>query len=356
MSRKIAIFVKNLTTGGAEKQAVLLAKALTDTYEIHFVIFNGLKVHGKYLDLLREDVRIKIKWFTGTHIRRFCLLKQYLKAERIELIFSYLTAANLYACLAGRMLNIKVCIGLRNTRLSMGRMFVDRWLTNHWTELAIVNSYSGYEYFVRCGFKKDKITVIPNCYESVGTCKEKKYRNEVKIVTVARFIRQKDYKTAIRAVGLVRQVYHNIRYSIAGYGKQEKCIRKWIQKYGIQNITDISINPQNVSELLNSSDIYLSTSLFEGTSNAIMEGMGAYLPIVCTNVGDNCRLVNASNGFLAKVRDVETLAASLTKLASNTELREKMGKKSKQILDSNYSKHVFLENYEKVLFRCFNKL
>lgn len=354
MSQKIAIFVKNLATGGAEKQAVLLAKALTDTYEVHFIIFNGLKIHGQYLNVLREANQIKVKYFTGNHIQRFRSFKQYLEAENIEMIFSYLTAANLYANLAGRMLKIKVCIGLRNTRLSVGRMLVDRWLTNHWAELAIANSYSGYEYFVQHGFRKGKIVVIPNCYEHIGKYEEKTHRNEVRIVTVARFIRQKDYKTAIRTISMVRQTYDNIRYNIVGYGKQEKHIRKWIIEYRIQDITKVFINPRNVLEILKNSDIYLSTSLFEGTSNAIMEGMDANLPIVCTDVGDNCKLVDTSNGFLCKIRDIGTLSASLIKLVGNAELREKMGKRSKQILNDNYSKRVFLRNYEQVLFRYFD--
>lgn len=51
--------------------------------------------------------------------------------------------------------------------------------------------------------------------------------------------------------------------------------------------------------MLDKADIYLSTSLFEGTSNSIMEAMNADLPIVATNVGDNGLLVkNEINGFL----------------------------------------------------------
>ncbi len=355
MPRKIAIFVKNLPTGGAEKQAVLLAKMLADAYEVHFIIFNGLKIHGKYLDMLREDTRIKVKWFIGNHIRRFLSFRHYLKAERIRLVFSYLTAANLYACIAGRMLNIKVCIGLRNARLSAGRMLVDRWLTNHWSELAIANSYSGYEYFVRHGFERDRIAVIPNCYEHIRKYEEKPYRSEVRIITVARFVPQKDYKTAIRTVGLLRQTCNHIKYCIVGFGKQEQHIRKWMREYGIQDITDMFINPPDIPELLRSSDIYLSTSLYEGTSNAIMEGMDADLPIVCTDVGDNCRLVE-SNGFLAKTGDVGTLTTCLMKLACDVGLRRKMGKRSKHILEENYSKSVFLLNYQKVLSSLFDSV
>ena len=63
--KNIAVFVKNLTSGGAEKQAVLLAKALQYDYDMHFVIFNGDKMHRKYLDMLENAERIKIKTFHG---------------------------------------------------------------------------------------------------------------------------------------------------------------------------------------------------------------------------------------------------------------------------------------------------
>ena len=52
--KNIAVFVKNLTSGGAEKQAVLLAKVLQYDYDMHFVIFNGDKMHRKYLDMLEN--------------------------------------------------------------------------------------------------------------------------------------------------------------------------------------------------------------------------------------------------------------------------------------------------------------
>ena len=36
--KSIGIFVKNLTSGGAEKQAVLLAKTLSGDFDVHFII------------------------------------------------------------------------------------------------------------------------------------------------------------------------------------------------------------------------------------------------------------------------------------------------------------------------------
>ena len=74
MNKCIAVFVKNLTSGGAEKQAVLLAKALAGDYEVHFIILNGDKLHQKYLDLLREDKRVNVDapWRTFKQIYSVC--------------------------------------------------------------------------------------------------------------------------------------------------------------------------------------------------------------------------------------------------------------------------------------------
>ena len=42
---QIGICVKNLTSGGAEKQAVLLANTLVPEHSVAFIIVNGEKVH-----------------------------------------------------------------------------------------------------------------------------------------------------------------------------------------------------------------------------------------------------------------------------------------------------------------------
>ena len=63
----------------------------------------------------------------------------------------------------------------------------------------------------------------------------------------------------------------------------EAQIREWVELYGIKDRTDIHIKPNNVSELERNADIYISTSLFEGTSNSIMEALNWSLPVVATN-------------------------------------------------------------------------
>lgn len=348
--KDIAIFVKNLTSGGAEKQSVLLAKALSGYYQIHYIIFNGNKIHPKYMDLLKEDPRIQIQSFIGGHLSRYNEFVTYLQKNNIRVIFSYLTAANFYACMAGRKVNAKVFTGLRNAQLPLLKCWADKLLTNSFAEKAISNSYSGKENFITKGFKSEKIIVIPNCFEHIKDYTQKKRKDKVHIITVGRFVPQKDYETAIHAIAELKKTYDNIVFDIVGYGNMETQVRKWIRQYVIDDITTIYINPNNIAELLDQADIYISTSLFEGTSNSIMEAMNTDLPIVATNVGDNGQLVqNQKNGFVTNKKDWKDIASKLAILIDNEELSLNMGKQSKLFLSNNYSVEQFRKSYLSIL-------
>ena len=126
----------------------------------------------------------------GGHIHRFRTLCSYIRQHNIELIFSYLTAANLYACLAAKLSGTQVVTGLRNAELPILKRMVDKYLTNHMAALTIANCFSGKRNFVSQGFCKKKIHVIPNCFDNILPYKDKKGSDKTSIITVGRFVEQ----------------------------------------------------------------------------------------------------------------------------------------------------------------------
>ena len=345
--QNIAIFVKNLTSGGAEKQSILLARTLANKYNIYYIIFNGDKVHEKYMNMLKNNGIATIS-LRGSIFIRFREFVSYLRKKHVKIIFSYLTAANLYACIAGKLLGIKVFTGLRNARLPILKLWIDRFITNYCAEKSIANSYAGAEEFISKGFKKRKIVVITNCFAEINPYKKKVSKKKLKIITVGRFVKQKDYETAIRAFAQLK--IKNIEFDIIGYGELKEQIKKWIQLYEVQNRVRIYINPNNIPMLLDDADIYLSTSLFEGTSNSIMEAMNANLPIIATNAGDSNKLVkDGINGYICAIGNVNEISSRLEQLLDNEKLRFNMGEKSKEILQQFYSSNTFQEKYMNLL-------
>lgn len=350
--KEVLLVVKNLTSGGAEKQSVLLAKSLNELYNVHYVVLNAKHQEPKYLQLLSESSNVNYTAFNGNLLLRIYRFYTYIKQNKIEYIFSYLTAANLFAVLTARLSGIQhIYPGVRNAYLPPVKSIIERCLCNFFSTKTILNCFSGKRYFEQRGFMNNKMVVIPNCFEHITayTPKQKK-DNIVRIISVGRFVPQKDYDTALRVIHQVSKIYANIQYLVVGYGALEKEIRNQIAELNLESVVKIYINPGNISELLDEADIYLSTSIFEGTSNSIMEAMNANLPVVATNVGDNNELViHETTGYLTAVKNVPEIIAAVSTLIVDEPKRQWMGKNSKVHLQNNYSVEQFRRKYQQLI-------
>jgi glycosyltransferase involved in cell wall biosynthesis len=88
---------------------------------------------------------------------------------------------------------------------------------------------------------------------------------------------------------------------------------------------------EDAGSIINAFDIFVNCSIFEGSSNAIIEAMAAGRPVVGTRVGGTPELVeDGDNGFLVDAENVPQLTEALRKLACNPELRKKMGKRGRE--------------------------
>ncbi len=83
---------------------------------------------------------------------------------------------------------------------------------------------------------------------------------------------------------------------------------------------------KDIFKYLYDSDVYLSTSLYEGLPISILEAMSIGLPIVASNVIGNCDTIeNGKSGFLYQLNDINTLESYLISLAENVNLRKEIG-------------------------------
>ena len=350
----IAIVIPTIEAGGAEKQAVILAKCLSSSHRVYFYLFFGdLPKEQKHINVL-EASGVKIISLMGSLREKVRNLSNSLVENNVEIALNYLTMCDGAGCYAERKAGVRyIYNGIRNAHLSLWKEVIERYCNNHWATGTIFNSYSAEKFFAKRGFSRDKLIVIPNCFPEISPVVERTDKEAKIILTVGRFDPAKDYETSIRAIATARKDNPSIRYRIVGYGALETTIRKWVSQYGIQDITEIFINPANIPELLMSADVFLSTSLYEGTSNAIMEALNASLPVVCTNVGDNEYLVkDGHSGFIHKIGDVSAISDSLLRLISEYKLRRDFGRVANQNLHDNYSIEVFASRYNDLLEKC----
>ena len=346
-SDNIAIFVSTLGSGGAEKQAALLAKVLSKYYTVHFVALYGDFEASTFVMSILTKAEVKVYALTGSQRAKYKEYAKILKSNHVFCAFNYLTKCDFFGAIIERRCGVKqIYNGIRNSKLD-GYKTVLEWISHNFVATGtIFNCYSGEKAFIKKGFKKNKCITIPNCFPNIADPIQRTETDKLHIITVGRFHPQKDYETAIKAVSMLKKSHKNIVFDICGYGALEEQIRKWVSYYNADDVVEFYIKPNNIPELLRTADIYLSTSLFEGTSNSIMEAMNWSLPIVATKVGDNDYLVHdRKSGYLHSIGDVDGIANSLSKLIDSIELRNQMGVKSNSILRDNYSMEIFERRY-----------
>lgn len=345
VNKEIGILIPSLKKGGAEKQAVLLAKALNDDYSVTLIVVNaqsGFEAELVKLSGLKPDRIICL----NSHKKR--RLYQILRIRHIDTLFCYLTWPDFLGAIIGRLAGVKTIYqGLRNAALPTWKLYLEV-IGNKFATGAITNNYIGAEIFEKKGIKNQ--IVIPNCYLNPMPNKQRLEREYITAITVGRFVEQKDYPTAIFAMAKAMARNPKLRFKIIGHGELEDEVRKLVKEHCIDDRTEILINPPGIINHLLDADIYLSTSLFEGTSNSIMEAMDASLPIVATNVGDNNRLVFPDeNGYLTEIHDIDKIAEYIVKLSMSLELRNNFGMNSNKILSKDYSFKSFKQHYTDLL-------
>lgn len=353
---KIVIINNWLISGGAEKQGLILAKTLNNFFKVYLCIYYTHKIEDKFLKEV-ESNNIELVLLEGTHFNKLFSFYSFCKREKVSMIISYLFVGNVLNAIVGSILKIKHRIGgIRSSKHPVMKNLIQRYLHNHHLTLTVSNNYKGKDECSRLGYDPKKIIVISNCFEFKSVTYNTRENTLIEIITVARFVDPKDFLTSIKAINyaISNSEKKNIHYTILGYGELENQIRWWINEFLLSDFISIVLNPENVYQHLVQSDIYLSTSLVEGMSNSIMEGMSFSLPIVATNVGDNCILVKDEfNGYLTQPGDYIKLGKHLLDLVNNGAMRKEMGKNSYIYLRENFSIEKFTDNYLSVINKLF---
>jgi glycosyltransferase involved in cell wall biosynthesis len=348
----VIIICKTLLKGGAEKQALTLAKLLKGEENGVIVIsWCGDQIDNANLAFIEKN-SLKYIGLKGNLLSKFLHFNRIIRREKISLIFSYLTLANFVAGLSKLFNRHLITIGgIRTEQFPFYKLIFEKFVHNHLNDATVFNNYAAKAKFGKKGFREAKIYVIHNSIQVPAMEDRKKSGEEIRIISVCRFVPPKDFRTALNSFKKLTEKNRdkNLKYLLAGWGPMEGEIRAMAGDLGLDNV-EILINPPGIRELLKSGDIYLSTSLFEGLSNSIMEAMAAGLPVVATDVGDSRSLVrDGINGFIIQCRDADAASEKLDWLVNNEASRIEFGSNSYKIVMSEFSEAILLDKYRKVI-------
>jgi glycosyltransferase involved in cell wall biosynthesis len=133
----------------------------------------------------------------------------------------------------------------------------------------------------------------------------------------------------IRAIPTITTLVKDAKFVLVGDGPCLSYHKSLARELRIEDqVKFLGFVPNEVLPgILNAADVYVSTSLSDGSSASLMEAMACGLPVVVTNIPANKEWVNdGQNGFLVPPGDSLALARSVARILQDDMLRLRMKK------------------------------
>ena len=137
----------------------------------------------------------------------------------------------------------------------------------------------------------------------------------------------KGHQDFLKAAVLALQRYPQTIFLIIGRDEGLfSFLKSLTRELHIQNSVIFTGERNDIPALLSMLDILVSSSLVEGLSNVILEGMAAGKPIVATEVGGTPELIiHEQTGLLVPPSDPDRLAEAMIRLLGDKVLRDQLG-------------------------------
>lgn len=161
------------------------------------------------------------------------------------------------------------------------------------------------------------------------------YDNRFVILCTGELNKNKNQKTVLEAVSILRQKYPQVLLLLAGNGPQEQNLRSQIQALQMEDHAVLLGYRTDLENYTNACDIVVSASFREGLPLNIMEAMLCEKPVVASmNRGHRELIEHGETGFLVQADDAEGFAQKIEELLLNQELRNKIAEQEKIFIQS----------------------
>jgi len=175
------------------------------------------------------------------------------------------------------------------------------------------------------------IEVIPNGVDSdrFAPADPPKKGDKIRMVAVGRLVERKGYGYLLNAL---KDIKAHFELVIVGDGVECDDLKKTARKQNIPVRFDGFLTHDAVVTRLKQAELFVSPSLNEGMSNAVLEAMSCGLPIIATDVGGAKELIQG-NGLIVEKGSVENLKKALKTYRGNRSLLIEHGTESRRIAE-----------------------
>lgn len=358
MRRRIVFLIPSLRVGGAQRQLIELATALSHSgWQVKVLTFYGggemeedLLKRGVLIESLRKRGRWDLVGFS------YRLLAQ-LRREHVDILHGYLGTANILTILLKPALpGVRMVWGVRASGTDLAQhnwlaKFLFRvgcWLSR-FADLIICNSITGRDFHGACGYPDERMVVVPNGIDSERFKPDQEAREQLRrewaigeqeylVGLVARVDPDKDHATFLRAAAQVRKETEGVRFICVGDDPkgQGPALKRLGSDLGLDGHLIWAGARLDMPRVYSALDLAVSSSCSEGFPNVVAEAMATEIPCVVTDAGDSAYVVGDAGWVCAQASPLE-LAQAIDDALISRELLKTTGLRARQRVCEEFS-------------------
>lgn len=359
--KKIAVYIPNLTVGGAERVAIILVNHFSkmEDISVDFILMNKkgelISDVNKKVNIVDLSVKNEKKEFFG-----LLKLRSYIRNEKPDSLLCIMWPLTIVGVIAKLISFSQV-----NLVLSDHTTFSKTpWIKNKIKRLIFRLSINIFYPLANCrlnvsnnasrdleelGWLKGKsIKTIYNPVELYQgeICKQKNI--EKNVISVGSLKWAKNHELLIKSFKLVLLKDENVKLTIVGDGEMKEKLQSLAKSLEISNKIDFVGNKkgQELENIYLNADLLVLSSHYEGFSVVILEALNYGVAVVSVDCDNGPReiLGNGAYGCLVPINDEKLLSENIIKqLNSNTDINF-LRKRA-----SDFSVNIIAEKYLNIL-------
>ncbi len=141
---------------------------------------------------------------------------------------------------------------------------------------------------------------------------------DIVLGSVGRLEPQKRFDLLLEAAHTLRQSEPRLKVLIAGDGSLKQALLNQRDRLGLADVCLLPGHRKDVIETLHAMDVFIQSSDYEGTPNAVLEAMAVELPIVATTAGGTDQLIaDGVHGLLVGPGNTAALVAATAQVLAD---------------------------------------
>lgn len=317
---KILQVITSLSIGGAEKLVSEMAPMLRECgHQVDVLAFDGVETTFKK-NLVTKGIKV-FSFGQGCSVYNPLYIFKLVKLmKNYDIVHTHNTTPQLFAAIGSLLCSVKLCTTEHNTsnrrRKWKWYAWVDRWMYNRYDKIICISNQAEENLKKYLPKVQNVCTIFNGVDVNIfhNACAIEDLKSEKTIVAmVAGFRKQKDQDTLIKAFYYLDK---SNELWLIGDGERRTELEYLVKRLKLsENVKFLGIR-NDVPNILQTVDIVVMSSHYEGLSLSSIEGMSVGKPFIASNV-DGLYEVVQGYGILFPHGDEKTLASIIKRLSED---------------------------------------